>query len=200
MQTNKKTGNEMNIVSVVTNWYLPYWPLFLVLLILGLAGAWAYLKFYSIPVYETYATIMVKDEKKGVDESGVLEALQIYPTKNIVENEMEVIHSRKLMEKVVEQLQLYAPVYEDAGNKGKIKATSAYTSSPITIIARKPDDLKETGDTDVYFMVNYYANNNAGEFKNAAIQKVKEVIIKNKAYPTNTWVSTPYGELKFEEN
>src|SRR5690349_13166954 len=135
MQTNKKTGGETNIVSLAINWYLPYWPLFLILIVVGLAGAWSYLKFYATPVYETYATIMVKDEKKGVDESGSLEALQIYPTKNIVENETEVIHSRKLMEKVVEQLQLYAPVFEAAGNKGKINATSAYTSSPITIIA-----------------------------------------------------------------
>jgi tyrosine-protein kinase Etk/Wzc len=200
MQTNKKTGSEMNIISVVTNWYLPYWPMFLILLVLGLAIAWAYLRYFSIPVYETYATIMVKDEKKGVDESGVLEALQIYPTKNIVENEIEVIHSRKLMEKVIEGLQLYAPIFEDAGNKGKLKATSAYTSSPITIIARKPDDLKETGDSDVYFMVNYLTNNNAGEFKELNTAKVKEVVIKKKTYPLDQWVSTPYGELKFVEN
>lgn len=199
MQTNKKTGNEMNIISVVTNWYLPYWPLFLILLVLGLAVAWAYLKYFSVPVYESYATIMVKDEKKGVDESGVLEALQIYPTKNIVENEIEVIHSRKLMEKVVEQLHLYAPVYEDAGNKGKLTPTSAYNSSPITIISRKPDEIKETGDSDVYFLVNYYANNNSGEFKDLN-KKVKEVIIKNKTYPINQWVNTPYGELKFTQN
>lgn len=190
----------MNIISVVTNWYLPYWPMFLVLLILGLAGAWSYLKFYSIPVYETYATLMVKDEKKGVDESGVLEALQIYPTKNIVENEIEVIHSRKLMEKVVEQLQLYAPVFEASGNKGKIKATSAYTSSPIIIIARKPDDLKETADIDVNFTVNYYVDNNSGEFKDVDDNKVKEVVIGKKVYPINQWVSTKYGELKFENN
>lgn len=190
----------MNIISVVTNWYLPYWPMFLVLLVLGLAGAWAYLKFYSIPVYETYATIMVKDEKKGVDESGVLEALQIYPTKNIVENEMEVIHSRKLMEKVVEQLQLYAPIYEAAGNKGKIKPTSAYNSSPITIIARKPDELKSTGDSVVNFHVNYYDDNNAGEFKNVDEPGIKEVVIGKKVYPINQWVSTKYGELKFEKN
>lgn len=199
MQTNKKTGNEMNIISVVTNWYLPYWPLFLVLLVLGLAVAWAYLKYFSVPVYESYATIMVKDEKKGVDESGVLEALQIYPTKNIVENEIEVIHSRKLMEKVVEQLHLYAPIYEDAGNKGKLTPTSAYNSSPITIMSRNPDEIKETGDSDVFFMVNYYTNNNSGEFKDLNRQ-VKEVIIKNKKYPIGEWVNTPYGELKFTEN
>jgi tyrosine-protein kinase Etk/Wzc len=199
--TNKKTGNEMNIVSVAINWYLPYWPLFLILIVFGLAGAWAYLKYYATPVYETYATIMVKDEKKGVDESGVQEALQIYPIKNIVENEMEVIHSRKLVESVAEQLRLYAPVFEDADYKnGKLNVTSAYTSSPITITAKKPDELKETGDTAVYFTFNYFPDNNSGEFKDVLKKEIKEVVINNKAYPLNTWCATKYGTLKFEYN
>ena len=193
--------NGMNTVSIVLNWYLPYWPLFLILIVFGVAGAWAYLKYYAIPVYETYATIMVKDEKKGVDESGVQEALQIYPIKNIVENEMEVIHSRKLMEEVVEQLKLYAPVFEAPLYKtGKLNVTSAYTSSPITIIARNLSALKETGDTGVYFSVTYFTDNNAGEFRDVIKPKVKEVVIHEKAYPLNTWCSTPYGELKFQNN
>lgn len=196
MQTNKKTGNEMNIVSVAINWYLPYWPLFLILIALGLTGAWAYLKYFATPVYETYATIMVKDEKKGVDESGVLEALQIYPIKNIVENEIEVIHSRKLMEKVVEQLQLYAPVYE----VGKIHTISAYTSSPVTITGRNPDELKETGEVDVHFSVNYFSSANAAVPNAGVNEKIKEVVIDNKLYPLNKWCSTPWGELKFEQN
>lgn len=186
----------MNIVSVAINWYLPYWPLFLILIALGLAGAWAYLKYFATPVYETYATIMVKDEKKGVDESGVLEALQIYPIKNIVENEIEVIHSRKLMEKVVEQLQLYAPVYEE----GKIHTISAYTSSPVTITGRKPDELKETGEVDVHFSVNYFSSANAAVPNDGVNEKIKEVVIDKKLYPLNKWCATPWGELKFEQN
>jgi tyrosine-protein kinase Etk/Wzc len=201
MQNEKKTGNEMNIVSVAINWYLPYWPLFLILIVFGLAGGWAYLKYYATPVYETYATIMVKDEKKGVDESGVQEALQMYPIKNIVENEMEVIHSRKLIEKVVEELHLYAPVFEaPAYKKGKLNVTSAYTSSPITIIARKPHELKETGEMDVYFSVNYFSAGNAADSNEMAKENIKEVVIDSNAYPLNTWCSTPYGELKFEYN
>jgi tyrosine-protein kinase Etk/Wzc len=201
MQTNKKAGNEMNIVSVAINWYLPYWPLFLILIVLGVAGAWAYLHFYATPVYEAYATIMVKDEKKGVDESGVLEALQIYPTKNIVENEMEVVHSRKLMEKVVDQLHLYAPIFEAPEyKKGKINATAAYVSSPITIIAREPDELKETGDTNVLFSVNYFSAHNPAIPSDGVKDNIKEVVIGKNAYPLNKWCNTPYGELKFEYN
>jgi capsular exopolysaccharide family len=199
MQTNKKTGNEMNFVSLAFNWYLPYWPLFLILIVLGLAGAWAYLKYYAVPVYETSATIMVKDEKKGVDESGMQEALQIYPIKNIVENEMEVIHSRKLVEKVVNELHLYAPIFEaPAYKKKKFNETSAYTSSPIIIVAKNPDELKETGETDVFFTVNYLSGNDAPG--SAIKREIKEVVINNKAYPLDTWCATPFGELKFEYN
>jgi tyrosine-protein kinase Etk/Wzc len=201
MQTNKKTGNEMNIVSIAINWFLPYWPLFLILIVFGLAGGWAYLKYYATPVYETSAVIMVKDEKKGVDESGVLEALEIYPIKNIVENEMEVIHSRRLMETVVKQLHLYAPVYEaPAYKKGKTKASSAFTSSPITIMAKNPEELKETGDMDVYFTVYYYPDSNDVDSQDVINKGIKEVVIDDKAYPVSEWCSTPYGELKFEPN
>ena len=69
------------------------------------------------PCTEAYATILVKDEKKGVDESNVLEALEIPAAKKIVENEIEVIRSRKLVREVVSELHLYAPIFE----KGKLK-------------------------------------------------------------------------------
>lgn len=194
MRTQKNSSNkEVNILSTAFNWYLPYWPMFIVLVILGLAGAWAYLKYYANPTYEAYATIVVKDEKKGVDESGVLEALNIYPTKQIVENEIEVVRSRKLMEQVVEQLQLYAPVYEAPSfSQGRLQATSAYNTSPVTIKARNPDKLKDT--SEVYFSVNYFTE------KDIPRKKIKEVVIDNKAYPLGQWTNTPFGELKFESN
>src|SRR4051812_32376167 len=161
MHINKTSDKETGIVSTVINWYLPYWPLFLVLIFISLAAAWAYLSYFATPVYESYATIVVKDEKKGVDESGVLEALNIYPVKKIVENEIEVIHSRNLMEKVVEQLQLYAPISEaPVWANGKMRATSAFTSSPVIIKARNPDKLKDT--TDIYFSVTYFPGNDPG--------------------------------------
>lgn len=201
MQTNKKSNDEKNIIALAINTYLPYWPLFLILIVFCLAGAWAYMRFIAVPVYETNATFVVKDEKKGVDESGALEALQIYPTKNIAENEMEVIRSTSLMETVVKELQLYAPVYEDYDLKdGKFNVTSAYLTSPVSIIAGNPDELKETGDTDVYFSVNYFNANGTAHSDNGDKAKLKEVVFNNKAYPVNEWCSTPYGQLKFEPN
>jgi capsular exopolysaccharide synthesis family protein len=200
MQANINTKSEKNFASMVINWYLPYWPLFLILIVFGLGGAWAYLKFYAVPVYESYATIMVKDEKKGVDERGVLEALQIYPTKNIAENEIEVIHSRKLMEQVVEQLLLYAPISEAPDfSQGKINATSAYVSSPVSIVAKNPDELKGTGDTDIAISVNYYSSKELKALPTGN-DKIKEVVINNRKYPLRIWCTTPWGKLKFVPN
>jgi len=201
MQANINSKSEKNISSLIINWYLPYWPLFLILIVIGLTSAWAYLKLYAVPVYETNATVMVKDEKKGVDESGSMEALQIYPTKNIAENEIEIIHSRKLMEQVIEQLLLYAPIYEAPDfSLGKFNQTSAYISSPVSIVARNPDELTGTGDSDIAIAVNYYSPKEQGVAHNGYYDKVKEVIIENRKYPLRTWCQTRWGDLKFIPN
>lgn len=201
MQANTNSKSEKNIGSLIINWYLPYWPLFLILIVVGVAAAWAYLNFYAVPVYESNATVMVKDEKKGVDESGSMEALQIYPTKNIAENEIEIIHSRKLMEQVIEQLLLYAPIYEAPDfSQGKFNQTSAYISSPVSIVAKNPDELTETGDTDIAIAVNYYSPKEQLAAQNGFHDKIKEVIIENRKYPLRMWCKTRWGELKFIPN
>jgi tyrosine-protein kinase Etk/Wzc len=174
LHTNHSEKKENNFFSSVMFRYLPYWPLFLIMTLLSLAVAWVYLR-YTTPVYEASATILIKDEKKGVDEASVLEALQIPDVKKIVENEIEVLRSKKLMNEVVKHLHLYAPLYEESGTKAK----AAYAVSPVTIEAKKPDDIAPT--ENVYFTVD----------------PAKGVIINNKTYAFNQWVSTPYGELRF---
>lgn len=171
-----KEQKEGNLITYFSYRYIPYWPLFVVLVIVSGIAAWGYLR-YATPMYKATATILVKDDKKGVNESGVEEALNIFSSKKIVENEIEVMHSRKLMNDVVLELNLYAPVYE----KGKIKNISAYNSSPVSIIAKQPENLSSTDEIGL------------------SVQSGK-VVVNNQSYPMNEWVSTPYGELKFVAN
>src|SRR5687768_12490127 len=76
--------------------YLSFWPLFIGLIIIAMAGAWLYLR-YAVPIYESTATILIKDEKKGPDESTLLASLDLLASKKIVENEIEVLRSRTVM-------------------------------------------------------------------------------------------------------
>ena len=171
--------NEESLAQEILSKYLPYWPLFLLAIILAIVTALVYFHF-TIPIYEATATIIIKDEKKGNEESKLMESLDLISSKQIVENEIEVIQSRTLMVNVVKALRLYAPVYQ----QGEIKAISAYVKSPVFIEASNPDSIKPFDKIDF----SYDKNNQA-------------IILNGKyRYPINQVVNTPYGKLKFIPN
>lgn len=179
-QNRAPLQSEESLVNQVISKYLGYWPLFLFVAICALGLAYVYLR-YAVPKYEATATLIIKDEKKGYDDSKMLDQLNMIGTKKIIENEIEVLQSRSLMDNVVKNLHLYAPTYTD----GKIKAASAYVSSPLTIEAANPDGISAV-IPKVYYSFN---------------DKNNTVNLNDKlAGPINEWLNTPYGKLKFELN
>ncbi|HEY4832502.1 MAG TPA: polysaccharide biosynthesis tyrosine autokinase [Waddliaceae bacterium] len=181
MQVTHKKGIEDkggNIFSDLLFKYLPYWPLFLILFGVCSFGAWFYLRF-ATPIYETSATILVKDEKKGVDDANLMEQLDLFGSKKLVENEIEIIKSRMLMHQVVENLTLYAPVF----SKEAIKSKAAYEISPVIIQVRNPDLLVE--EKKVFFAFDSLNN---------------EVTIGKRSYPLNQWSSDGVNFIRFLAN
>ena len=181
MQTSKHRAEEKqdNLMQQIASKYLPYWPLFLLAIIIAVAVAYTYIR-YTTPIYEATATVIIKDEKKGNEESKLVESLDQISSKKIVENEIEIIQSRKLMENVIRSLGLYAPVYQ----KGDVHDVLAYTKSPVSIIALFPDSLQSFKRIDL----NYDDNN-------------KQVILDHKyKLPLDTFVNSVYGRLKFVPN
>lgn len=158
--------------------FLPYWPLFVFLIGFFVLLGWVYIK-YTIPIYGSTSTILINDEKKGADENKIEESLNLLSSNKVVENEVEVIHSRKLMEDVVRELKLYTPIFE----KEKVLTKSAYTTSPVEIEVQEPDKLIEV--LEVPFKFN---------------EKNKTVIFESKAYKLGEFYTTSYGVLKFNPN
>lgn len=182
MQTNKQKmaeENEETLIQKLVSKYLPYWPLFLLATLIAVGIAFVYLS-HTISIYQATATIIIKDEKKGNEDSKLMESLDLISSKKIVENEIEIIQSRTLMINVVKALFLYAPVYEE----GKIKTISAYTKSPVFIESPNPDSIKG------FSWINFsYDKNN------------QTVLLDNKhRYGINQVVITPYGRLRFVPN
>jgi capsular exopolysaccharide synthesis family protein len=182
MQTRRNRISEEKEDSMMQQFvskYLPYWPLFLIAITAAIGLAYLYLR-YTTPVYQATATIIIKDEKKGNEESKLVESLDQISSKKIVENEIEVIQSRKLMENVITNLGLYAPVYKN----GDVHDVLAYTSSPISVVALFPDSLHYFKRIDL----NYDDNN-------------KQVILNHQyRYPLDSFVNSPFGRLKFIPN
>lgn len=181
IQVTKKAGIQQQDTSLINQLlfrYLPYWPLFVIMLILGLAAAYTYIR-YKVPQYEAEASIMIKDEKKGVDDSKVVQAFDIFATTKIVDNEIEMIRSRNLLKNVVQSLRLYAPVYEE----GKLNIIPAFDKSPVEMEVQNLDSIVPA--EKVYFSYDKIA---------------KVVNVEGKEYPIDKWVSSPFGTIRFVQN
>lgn len=175
---NKAEERESNFLAKLVFRYLPYWPLFLLLLAVAGGGAWLYLR-YQTPLYETTARLMIKDEKKGAENTKALEDLNLISTKKIIENEVEVIQSRTLLTEIVKSLHLYAPVFK----QGRFRHTSAYVSSPVNVEAQNPDDIVRSAK------VPFSYDGQTGK-----------VSIAGKQVELNDWVALPQGKVRFIPN
>jgi capsular exopolysaccharide synthesis family protein len=183
MQSEKKVyeyqQEEENFFKEALQKFLPYWPLFLFLTVVALAGAYLYLR-YKVPFYQATATVMIKDEGKGMyDQSDIMRKLNVFSSNKVVENEMEVFRSHRLAKEVVRNLHLYAPVTQE----GKFRSDAAYLISPITFQVKNPDSLTEA--KKVYFSFD------------SNTQKIR---IDKQFYALDQWHATPYGNLLFTRN
>ncbi len=112
--------------------YTVHWKWFVLSIFITITAAFLYLR-YSIPVFSTQATIHVQDDQKGgaLSESSALEGLGIYSgfAINNIDNELEVLKSRRLMAKVVKELGLNLEYY----SVGKVITTEKYEDTPVRI-------------------------------------------------------------------
>ena len=110
------------------------------------------------------------------------EVLNVFDTKKIVENELEVLTSNAIMDDVITTMRLYAPIDQESGWQ-HLDRSSAYFTSPVAIEVAIPDSLREV--SKVYF--DYRENE-------------KTVYVGEQKYPLGLWVSSPYGRMRFIKN
>ena len=111
--------------------YAIHWPWFLACTLLCMAGAWLYLC-YTPSVYNISASVIIKDnDKNSKASSGMadLEDLGFYSSINNFDNEVEILQSRTLIKKVVEELDLYISY----ATKSSFHDIELYKSSPVKV-------------------------------------------------------------------
>jgi len=111
--------------------YWNHWQWFALGAFLCLAMAYVYLR-YASPQFQASTTILVKDEKKG----GMLSELSAFADmglaggmKSNVDNEVEILKSRTLVESTVKALELNVAVFE----KGRVNTVDVYHNSMIDV-------------------------------------------------------------------
>lgn len=124
---------SLNIREIIRP-YLYKWYWFVIGVVVTTILAWFFLR-YSIPVYSTESTLLIKEVKKSssaqpemsvISELGGIGGMGT----NSVDNEIEIFKSKKLMLSVVRELGLETNIYA----KGKIKEVELYKeTSPFTV-------------------------------------------------------------------
>lgn len=160
--------------------YRPYWYLFLLLFLIVGCLAFLYIK-TSIPLYESFASVLIKDEKRGQEDSKMEEVLNVFSQKNIVENEVEVLKSNAILREVVGNLKLNAPIWEEVGWGGQLRQ-SAFHSSPVIVEVK--DSIVYKNSQKIYFEPLDDQN----------------ILYNRQKIKIGEWVKMPEAEIRFIPN
>lgn len=165
--------SENSNVRLIISRYLHNWPWLVLSVGLALAGAYVYL-LYKPPIYKAQASLLVLDEKKGADRSNVLPEVQSAAPKKVVENEIEILRSGTLMDRVVSRLRLDNRYYKQT----KFGKREIYKDSPVELVIERGNEALYEEPIELTF------------------PDARTVRINNQAYPLNESIHTPYGQLK----
>ncbi len=94
--------------------YIIQWPYILISTIICLMLAFVYLRFQP-PVYEVTSSVLIKEDEKKSNANSAINAIQdlgMFSMTSNFDNEVEILHSRTLVKKVVTNLRLYTSISE----------------------------------------------------------------------------------------
>ena len=135
-QSENQFGQEY--IKFLATKYLRNWYWFALTLVISLVGMFAYLTTLKY-TYSAQASILIKEEDNmgGASKQALMEELDMFGSKKQVENEMEVLKSRKLAEKIVDDLGLDI-VYS---YKDRWRVRDIFRDAPIVVKVLKPIEV-----------------------------------------------------------
>ena len=189
-QTQDETQEESLNIREIIKPYIYRWYWFILGILVAVFSAWFFLR-YSIPIYSSESTLLIKEVKKSASSQPEMSVISELGGiggmgTNSVDNEIEIIKSKKLMLSVVRELALETNIY----SKGKIKETELYKdSSPffVRIISEKNKAV-------------YPAKEVTAKISNDAVVLESESFKKPIKASFNKAVSLPFGVVMFQKN
>lgn len=189
-QTQDEAQEESLNIREIVKPYIQRWYYFVLGAMLTVVTAWFFLR-YSIPVYNTESTLLIKEVKKssaGQPELSVISELGGIGGMgtNSVDNEIEILKSKKLMLSVVRELGLETNIYA----KGKLKDTELYKETSPFIVRVISEKHKA-----------YYPNKPV-----TAKLRGNQIVLESEAFKHsitgdfNKSISMPFGVIMFQKN
>lgn len=189
--TSEESHEEEINIRVILEKYLIHWKWFVLGFLVCLSVAYIKLR-YSTPQYQAGMTILVKDEKKG----GMMSELSAFSDIALgqgmysnLENEIEILQSRTLIERTVRELQLNVSIY----SKGQVRTVDLFRDSGINVdfINVKPSFYTEGMNWEFVAL----SANTFTLVTGASEKTVSDVLDAKKVYRYNEIIPTKNGDL-----
>ena len=127
--------------------YFYHWPLFIVFLLIFMPLAIYYASTLS-PIYEVKASLIIKNDKKNLStQSSALHEIDLINSAKTIENEIEILRSKRLISRVIDDLKLK---FDYQLRNGQRK-TDLYKSSPVIFDLLKPG--KDKSDNKILITI-----------------------------------------------
>src|SRR5690606_15714453 len=149
MNTRISTEHEeeqIDVRALLTN-YLRHWHWFVISVLSCLLLAFLYLQ-YATPQYQISSTLLIKDDKKGgnVPDMAAFADLGFSQGGQNIANEIEVLKSKGLMQRVLTALSLQVSYFEEK----TVRTTELYgTDSPLRVTVSSLDSLAYETDIKI---------------------------------------------------
>lgn len=203
---NYPTKNEFNLSDLVKP-YLKNWYWFVICFIIAITVAYFRLKF-ATPIYKVESTILIKDAKNSSsNETDMLKDLSGFGgmKTNSVDNEVEILKSKRLMKDVVENNNLQSSVYVET----KFRPVELYKStSPVEVkvINEKPNqdfprqqlDLKISGNKFTLSSEELKKTITSEFGKTVSLPYANIIIVKNEDYNPQLHKGVNTNDLKLQ--
>ena len=185
---NNSQGEKLIDFGSIFNKYKRYWWLFVLSLIACIGLATVFLK-YSLPKYLVVSTILVdQDDDAGSAGASLLKSLSIGGGGASVDDEVVVMGSQEICNKMVKELRINRLYYQ---RKSLLDRTELYKKTPIEIDA--PDEVFDTLSIGMTFKVTIKENGKVDIKVKKGMFKTLTTL-EDKLLPVN--VSTKYGTFQ----
>lgn len=169
VHTTKKEQAGLGVKDLFYK-YIRFLPLFIICVALSLFVAYVYLR-YATLVYESTGTLVIRDDKNSGASNDKLEQILVSDGKKNIQNEIEYLQSRPLMERVVNALNLNFTYLA----QGKIKELNVYKSCPFTVEA-----FQITDSSSSFTLIIQFENENSFRINNESSLFTFGQVFKNK--------------------
>jgi capsular exopolysaccharide synthesis family protein len=182
--SNEEFEQEFDFKAEISK-YIIHWKWFVLSIVIALSFAFFKVR-YNVPIYNSTLTILMKDTKKGgrLSEAAAFSDLGINSGARNVDDEIEIMRSRTLVEEVVKKLNFNIAVIA----KGKVLEKELYNESPIAI-----NFINQVPDFDEKKLTFEFEEGAAGNFK---LISDEGILIGNKdTFGYGQTIKTKVGDL-----